>query len=242
MKMNHEKIKYTITSALLILTASGTCHAAGIWSTIDWNDDSSLSFITSTNVTHSADLGSAATVNGFTFETITMGNGFNTLNSPYAGSNFTISSSDPAGTFTFDGSANVSGLASSALSSGLVGFYASVASGGTITYVLNGLATNTNYEFYFFSPEWSTSGRTGSIIGSDVGATAFTVDQSIGTGDKILKYSYNTGASNSFSITVTSDGVNNSIHNYAFVNTIPETSTTLLGGLSALALMRRRRK
>lgn len=246
MKSNKIISKLALPSTLLTLAAAGSCHAAGVWSTIDWIDDSSLSFITSTNVTHSADFGSAATVNGFTFETITInditpGDDFGTFASPYTGSNFTITSSAPLNTFTFEGSAGVSGSASSALSAGLIAFDGDVLAGGTITYLLTGLTANTNYEFYFFSPEWTNLNRPGSIIGSDAGATSFAIDQSVGTGDKILKYAYNTGASTSFSITVTSDVVNNGIHNYAFVNTVPETSTALLSGLGILGLLRRRR-
>lgn len=239
-KQKHTRIAATLAASMAL--ATGCSSAAGTWSTITWVDDSSLSFITSTNVTHSGDFGSAASINGHTFESITIPSAFGIFGSPYAGSNFTISSSsNPGNTFTFDGSAGVSGSASGALSAGLIAFDGTVPAGNSITYTLTGLATNTNYEFYFFSPEWGEPTRTGFLDGSDDAGNTFAVDQSTGTGDKIVKYAYNTGASTSFTMTVTSDTVNQSIHNYSFVNVVPEPSAALLGGLGFLALLRRRR-
>jgi hypothetical protein len=68
------------------------------------------------------------------------------------------------------------------------------------------------------------------------------IDQSGGTGNEIIKYAYNTGASTTFTMTVTTDP-GDGLHNYAFANVtaIPEPSTALLGGLGLLALLRRRR-
>lgn len=245
MKQKHIRVATALAATLALATSYSS--AAGVWSTITWTDDSSLSFITSTNVTHSGDFGSAATVNGFTFEQITIETssvspGFGVFPSPYTGSNFTVgSSAATANTFTYSGSAGVSGTASGNLSEGLVGFDGTVASGASITYTLTGLATNTNYEFYFFNPEWGQSNRTGFLDGSDDVGNAFAVDQSAGAGDKIIKYSYNTGASTSFTMTVTSDTQGTSLHNYAFVNLVPEPSAALLGGLGMLCLLRRRR-
>lgn len=243
MKRKNARIATTLTTGLAL--ATGCASAAGVWSTITWVDDSSLSFISNTNVTHSGDFGSAASINGHTFESITIPSGpggFGIFSSPYSGSNFTVSSStNPGNTFTFEGSAGVSGSASGALSTGLIAFDGTVPAGNSITYSLTGLTANTNYEFYFFSPEWGEPNRTGFLDGSDDAGNTFAVDQSAGTGDKIIKYAYNTGASTSFTMTVTSNTVNESIHNYGFVNVVPEPSTTLLGGLGLLALLRRRR-
>ncbi len=244
------KFKITSLAALAALALSGSANAAGVWSTITWTDDSSLSFITSTTVTHSGDFNSAATVNGFTFESITISlnglnpSGFGTFGTAgsHTGTNFTVASSAlTANTFTYNGSAGVSGTASGNLSAGLIGFDGDVLPGGTITYTLTGLTTNTNYAFYFFSPEWGETDRTGFLDGSDDVGNTFVVDQSAGAGDKIIKYAYNTGASTSFTMTVTSDTQNVGLHNYAFVNAIPEPSAALLGGLGLLALLRRRR-
>jgi hypothetical protein len=195
-----------------------TTNAAGVWSTINWVDDSALSFITSTNVTHSGDFvaptQSAATINGYTFETINIAGGFGFFGTPYPGSNFTIGGPLKA---TFDASAGVSGTASTALSTALI------YSGGNATFNLTGLLTNTNYEFYFFSPDYSGT-RTGSMDGSDDGVgNTTTIVQTGGTGDKIIKYAYNTGASTSFTMTVDNSS---GLHNYAFVNVVPEPSAS----------------
>jgi hypothetical protein len=243
--MKTTNIAKILTASLMLVT--GQANAAGIWSTINWTDDSSLSFITSTNVTHSGDFNSAASINGHIFEQITIDTssvspGFGVFPSPYTGSNFTVvSSAATANTFAFSGSAGVSGTASSDLSSGLIGFDGTVASGASITYTLTGLSANTDYEFYFFNPEWGQTDRTGFLDGSDDVGNTFAVDQSAGSGASIIKYAYNTGASTSFTMTVTSDTQNTSLHNYGFVNIIPEPSTALLGGLGLLALLRRRR-
>ncbi|MFM2197926.1 MAG: hypothetical protein RLZZ505_1358 [Verrucomicrobiota bacterium] len=239
------KSKHILTTSFLALALAGSAHAAGIWSTLTWTDDSSLSFITTTNVTHSADFvqpaGAAATVNGFTFETISIVASFGTFPTSYSGSNFTVGT--PSGTFTYEGSAGVAGTASGNLSTGLIGFDNSVPSGGVVTYTLNGLTANTNYEFYFFSPElFGAANRTGSLNGSDDGAgNSYAITQDTVGGDQIIKYAYNTGASTSFTMTVTSDTVNTSIHNFAFVNVIPEPSSAILGGLGLLFLLRRKR-
>lgn len=236
-----KSMKTKDTASFLAMAMIGSAQAAGVWSSINWTDDSALSFISSTNVTHSGDFGSAASINGFTFESITIAPAFGTFSSPYSGSNFTIISSAPSNTFTFDGSAGVSGSASNNLSTGLIAFDGTVTGGNSITYTLNGLTANTNYEFYFFNPEWGQTNRTGFLDGSnDVGNT-FAVDQSAGAGDRIIKYAYNTGAGTSFTMTVTSNTQDISIHNYAFVNVVPEPAATLLGGLGALTLLRRRR-
>jgi hypothetical protein len=236
---------FVTTLAASVALGTGCAGAAGVWSTINWTDDSSPSFITSSNVTHSGDFNSSATINGFTFETISLGAlsgfGFGSFSSPFTGSNFTVGSSAPGNTFTYSGSAGVSGSASGDLSSGLIGFDGSVAPGGSVTYTLTGLTANTNYEFYFFNPEWGESGRTGYLDGSDDVGNTFAVDQSAGAGDKIIKYAYNTGAGTSFTMTVTSDTQNTSLHNYAFVNVIPEPSAALLGGFGMLCLLRRKR-
>lgn len=240
MKSNH-----ILTTSCLALALAGSAHAAGIWSTLAWTDDSSLSFITTTNVTHSADFvqpsGTAATVNGFTFETISIATSFDTFPTSYSGSNFTVGA--PSGTFTYDGSAGVTGTASGNLSTGLIGFDGTVPSGGVVTYMLTGLTANTNYEFYFFSPElFGAANRTGSLNGSDDGiGNDYAISQHTVSGDQIIKYAYNTGASTSFTMTVTSDTVNTSIHNFAFVNVIPEPSSAILGGLGLLCLLRRKR-
>jgi hypothetical protein len=235
------KHKYSIISSCFALALAGSAPAAGVWSSINWTDDSSLSFITSTNVTHSGDFSppgaSAPTINGFTFETISIVAGFGSPGSPITGSNFTVGS--PGGTFTFDGSAGVSGTASSLLSTGLTG---GGGAGSSTTFNLTGLLTNTDYTFYFFNPDWGNgSTRTGLLDGSDDGVgNTFAVDQNPGTGNNIVQYAYNTGASTTFTMTVTSD-TGDTLHKYAFVNVVPEPSTALLGGLGMLALLRRRR-
>jgi hypothetical protein len=191
------------------------------WSTLNWTDDSSLSFITSTNVTHSGDFvkwAPVATINGHTFETISIsaggGAGFTT---PYSGSNFTIGSSAAMVSYDWPVSADVGGggwgTASYGLSTELL-----APGTATVTYNLTGLSTNTNYEFYLFSPEWTDTGRTGVLDGSDDVANTFAIDQSAGAGDKIIKYAYNTGASTTFTMTVTGTG----LHHYGFVNVVPE--------------------
>lgn len=190
---------------------------AGVWTPLDWADDSSLSFITSASVSHSGDFGSATSINGFTFEMIGIDGVFSTFNSPHSGSNFTVSA--PAGTFTYDSSAGVSGTASGNLSTGLIGFDQTIPAGSSVTYTLTGLSPNTHYEFYFFNPEWEETGRTGFLDGSDDGpGNPFTVDQSAGAGNKIIQYAYNTGAETSFTLTVTSDTQGTSLHHYGFVN------------------------
>jgi hypothetical protein len=228
------KHKNCIITSCLALALAGSAHAAGVWSTINWTGDSALSFITSTNVTHSGDfvapLQSAATINGYTFETINIADGFAFTGNTYSGSNFTIGS---VASGTYNWPAGVPGTASTALSTGLI------YGGGVKTYKLTGLATNTNYAFYFFSPDWGDSGRTGALDGSDDGVgNTTTTDQSWGTGHEIIKYAYNTGASTSFTMSVDNT---NGLHNYAFVNVVPEPGAALLGGLGMLALLRRRR-
>jgi hypothetical protein len=90
-----------IITSCLALALAGSAQADSTWSTINWTDDSALSFITSTNVTHSADFvgptKSAATVNGFTFEAINIGDGFSGISNPYSGSNFTVGQSGGGG-------------------------------------------------------------------------------------------------------------------------------------------------
>ena len=190
---------------------------AGVWTPLDWADDSSLSFITSASVSHSGDFGSAASINGFTFETINIAGGFSTFSSPHSGSNFTVAA--PAGTFTYDASAGVSGTASGNLSTGLIGFDENTPAGSSVTYTLTGLSPNTHYEFYFFNPEWGQTGRTGFLDGSDDGpGNTFAVDQSAGAGDKIIKYAYHTGAETTFTMTVTSNTQGFGLHHYGFVN------------------------
>lgn len=183
------------------------------WNNLNWTNDSALSFITSTNVTHSGDFvgptKSAATINGFTFEAINIGSGFSSISNPYSGSNFTIG--QIAAAFTYDWPAGLSGAASSKLSDGLI-------AAGTVTYNLTGLSTHTNYEFYFFSADWGGT-RTGDLDGSDDGVgNIIAIDQSGGTGHDIIKYAYNTGASTTFTMTVTSNG----LHHYSFVNVLPD--------------------
>jgi hypothetical protein len=196
------------------------------WSTLNWTDDSSLSFITSSNVTHSGDFvsewASAATVNGHTFEAINtdgawVGASFAT---PYSGSNFTIGSSASMLTYSRSASVGVWGDASSKLSYDLMAF---ITGSGTTTYNLTGLTPNTNYEFYLFSPDWTDTGRTGVLDGSDDVANTFAIDQSAGSGHEIIKYAYNTGASTSFTMSVSST---TGLHQYAFVNVIPEPSAS----------------
>jgi hypothetical protein len=239
--------KNSIITSCLALAHAGTAHAAGVWSTINWTDDTQLSFITSTNVTHSGDFDgpsqTAATINDYTFEPIHFtvgGNGFGGLPSnPYSGSNFTVGSTGGGGLFTYNASAGVTGAASSKLSDGLAGSnWGEV----TVTYNLTGLLTNTNYEFYFFNPDWTGGAtRTGFLDGSDDGVgNTFAIDQTPGAGDKIIKYAYNTGASTTFTMRATSNNTAG-LHNFAFVNVVPEPSAALLGGLGMLALLRRRR-
>ena len=238
------KHKNSIITSCVVLALAGSAHAAGVWSTINWTGDSSLSFITSTNVTHSADFvgpsKSAATINGHTFGTISFVDSPGTFTTPYSGSNFTIGSS--ASMLTYNLSAGVSGTASGSLSDGLIAFQNLLGAGQSVTYNLTGLSTNTNYEFYFFNPDWSGAAtRTGFLDGSDDGVgNTIAIDQTLGAGDKILKYAYNTGASTTFTMTATSNNAAG-LHNYAFVNVVPEPSTALLGGLGTLALLRRRR-
>ena len=190
---------------------------AGVWTPLDWAGDSSLSFITSASVSHSGDFGSAASINGYTFEAINIAGGFSTFSSPHSGSNFTVAA--PAGTFTYDASAGVSGTASGNLSTGLIGFDENTPAGNSVTYTLTGLSPNTHYEFYFFNPEWGQTGRTGFLDGSDDGpGNTFAVDQSAGAGDKIIKYAYHTGAETTFTMTVTSNTQGFGLHHYGFVN------------------------
>jgi autotransporter-associated beta strand protein len=208
-----------------------TTTSIGTWSTVNWSNDSSLSFIISTNVTHSGDFvgptKSAATINGFTFEAININGGFSGISNPYSGSNFTFSSTGGGGLFTYDATAGVSGAASSALSDGLAGFNSGV---GTVTYNLTGLLPNTNYEFYFFSADWSDSGRTGTLDGSEDGVgNTFTTDQSAGSGHDIIKYAYKTGASTSFTMTVNTGA---GLHQYAFVNVIGDTLPPVISTLN----------
>jgi hypothetical protein len=234
------KHKNCIITSCFALALAGSAHAAGVWSTITWTGDTSLSFITSSNVTHSGDFvspsSSAPTINGYTFEAININAGFSGISNPYSGSNFTVGL--PGGYFTFDGSAGVSGTASSLLNAGLTG---GGGAGSSTTYNLTGLSTNTNYAFYFFSPDYGGT-RTGTMDGSDDLGNTIAIDQSGGTGNEIIKYAYNTGASTTFTMTVTTDP-GDGLHNYAFANVtaIPEPSTALLGGLGLLALLRRRR-
>jgi hypothetical protein len=212
-----------IITSWLALALAGSAHAtAGVWTSINWVDDSALSFITNSNVTHSVDFvapsQSAATINGFTFETKSISSGFGFfMDMPYSGGggNFTIGGT---GSQTYDANVGVPGTASTALSTGLI-FAA-----GTITYNLTGLSTNTNYEFYFFSPDWNDSGRTGVLDGSDDGVgNTITTDQSAGSGHEIIKYAYNTGASTSFTMTVNDPS---GVHQFAFVNVVPEPSAS----------------
>jgi hypothetical protein len=218
------KLKTGIVTSCLALALAGSAHAGGEWSTIEWFDDGDLSFITSTNVTHSADFvgpeGSAAEVNGFTFEAIGIDAGFGKFSIPYSGKNFTIdASAPPGGIITCDYSAGFDDdTASRALCTGLI-------AGGTITYTLDGLKKNTNYEFYFFSPPWRNDRRTGFLIANDDSKNAIEIDQTVGARNKIIKYAYNTGDSTSLTIAVTvsdtfeTDGI--SLHSYAFVNIVP---------------------
>lgn len=191
---------------------------AGVWTPLDWADDRSLSFITSASVSHSGDFGSAASINAFTFETIRITGGTATFSSPYAGSNFTVGA--PAGTLSYDTlSAGVEGTASGNLSTGLIGLNENTPAGNSVTYTLTGLSTNTDYQFYFLSPEWGETGRTGFLDGSDDGpGNIIAVDQSAGSGDKIIKYAYQTGANTSFTMTVTSNTQGFGLHHYGFVN------------------------
>ena len=232
------KHKYSIIISCFALGLAGSAPAA-VWSSINWTDDSSLSFITSTNVTHSGDFvnpgSSAATINGFTFETIAIPAAFGSISNPYSGSNFTVGL--PGGYFTFVGSAGVSGTASSLLSTGLTG---GGGAGSSTTFTLTGLSMNTDYSFYYFNPDWGSGPRTGFLDGSDDVGNTFAVDQGPGSGNEIIKYDYNTGASTTFTMTVTSDFAD-TLHTYSFVNVVPEPSTALLGGLGMLALLRRRR-
>jgi hypothetical protein len=234
------KHKYSIISSCFALALAGSAPAAGVWSSINWTGDSSLSFITSTNVTHSGDFvspsSSAPTINGFTFETIAISAGFGSISNPYSGSNFTVGL--PGGYFTYDGSAGgPSGTASSLLRTGLTG---GGGAGSSTTFTLTGLSTNTNYSFYFFNPDWDGATRTGLLDGSDDAGNTFAVDQQSGSGNEIIQYDYNTGASTTFTMTVTSDS-GNTLHTYAFANVVPEPSAALLGGLGMLAMLRRRR-
>lgn len=213
--------KRLIHAAALHLVLCGLFLAssamAGVWTPLNWADDSSLSFITSENVTHSGDFGSAASINGFTFETIGIANGFGTFSSPHAGSNFTVGT--PAGTLSYTLSASVTGTASGNLSTGLIGLDGNTPAGSSVTYTLTGLSPNTHYEFYYLSPEWRETNRTGFLDGGDDGpGNTFAVDQSAGAGDKIIKYAYHTGAETSFTMTVTSDTQGFGLHHYGFVN------------------------
>lgn len=244
------KNKKSIITSCLALALAGSANAAGVFSSINWTDDSSLSFITSTNVTHSGEFRnsaqvSAATINGHTFESINIpGSNTNTdffsnLTFPHTGSNFTVGATSGGSNFTFTGTAGVTGTASSRLSQGLIGFSNGA---GVVTINLTGLTAHTNYEFYFFSPAWDglTPARVGTLDGSDDGVgNTFAEVQTGGSGDNIVKYAYNTGASTTFTMTATS--TSGGLHYYGFVNVVPEPSTALLGGLGMLALLRRRR-
>ncbi len=219
--LTERRYKLLIRSAALHLALSclflASSAKAGVWTPLDWVDDSSLAFITSENVSHSGDFGSAASLNGFTFETIGMASGFGTFSSPYAGSNFTVGT--PAGTLSYTLSAGVSGTASGSLSTGLIGFDENTPAGSSVTYTLTGLSPNTHYQFYFFDPEWGNSGRTGRLDGSDDGpGNTIAMDQSAGAGDKIIQYAYHTGAGTTFAMTVTSDTQGFGLHHYGFVN------------------------
>jgi hypothetical protein len=72
------KHKFSIITSCLALALAGSANAA-VFTALDWVDDSSLSFITSTNVTHSGDFvqlgSSAASINGYTFEAININTG-----------------------------------------------------------------------------------------------------------------------------------------------------------------------
>lgn len=241
MKPKHTKHKYSIIiGSCFALALASSAPAAGVWSSINWTGDSSLSFITSTNVTHSADFkptgASAPTINGFTFETIAIATGFSTISNPYSGSNFTVGL--PTGYFTFGASAaGPSGTASSLLETGLT---AGGGANSSTIITLTGLSANTNYSFYYFNPDFDTTTRTGLLDGSDDVGNSFAVDQKTGSGNEIIKYAYNTGASTTFTMTVRSNTAD-TLHTYAFVNVVPEPSAALLGGLGMLALLRRRR-
>jgi autotransporter-associated beta strand protein len=224
------KHKNRISTSCLALALAGSAQA-GVWTSINWTGDSALSFITNSNVTHSVDFAapsqSAASINGFTFETKSISAGFGFfMDMPYSGHNFTIGGT---GSQTYDASVGVPGTASTALSTGLI-FGA-----GTITYNLTGLSTNTNYEFYFFSPDWSDLGRTGVLDGSDDGVgNTITTNQSWGSGHDIIKYAYNTGASTSFTMTVNDPS---GVHQFAFVNVVSPDgvwNTTTNGALWTL--------
>ena len=240
------KLRIMPLAALAAFTLAGSASAAGVWSTINWTGDSSLSFITSTNVTHSADVNSAATVNGKTFETIPLSAAL----LPYSGSNFSIATSSAKAFGTISNATDfatitVPGTESAKLSTGFgyLQYGGETANGSTVSYTLTGLTANTNYTFSFFSAAWSTADRTGTLDGSDDVGNTYAIDQSSATGGKIYQYAYNTGASTSFTMTMTntSTAINNGIHTFAFANTVPEPSAALLGGLGMLALLRRRR-
>jgi hypothetical protein len=212
-------------SALANRRVSPSSWRYNAWSTINWTDDSSLSFITSSNVTHSGDFVTpwvpAATINGHTFGAISTGGGpGSSFTTPYSGSNFTIGSSEAMLTYSYTADVGAWGTASSKLSYDLMVFNGG---SGTTTYNLTGLSPHTNYEFYLFSPDWTDTGRTGVLDGSDDVANTFAIDQSVGSGHEIIKYAYNTGASTTFTMSVSST---NGLHQYAFVNVIPEPSAS----------------
>lgn len=208
--------------ALALLPAFLTCNSqGGTFSSIPWSTDADLSFISPLNTyTAKVDVaatgsygfssGTGLTVNGVTFDQITIGTGFQGGLGAVSGTGFMFT--PLASQYSGDLAANVApptGTASNVLRNGLL-------FDGNVTYTLTGLTPGSTYAFYFFSPKWDTTyGTRDGTLGS--GSDSFPVDQAGGGTNQIIRYEYvATGSSQIIDLT----NINGTLHQYGFLNVL----------------------